>query len=133
MGLRDTEDQLREKPFKKLVALSIRALHRKGKLSVSGELLQNQTWLENTSKDVGMPALYGGRPSNLARNTQRDPDKYGPGVSREAVDALFMNDPTLKQLRVFLDVAEAVGRAACAADPAGGVTVVDPLDGTAFT
>jgi hypothetical protein len=133
MGLRSIEDQLREKPFKEIVAASIAALHREGKLRAPEALLNNPVWLENTAKDVAMPALYGGRPSNLARNTQRDPDRCGPGVSQDVVEALFKNDSTLKSLRAFLDVAEAVGRAACAADPAGGVTAVDPLDQTAFT
>jgi hypothetical protein len=66
MGLRELEEQLRRTPFKKLVALSIRALNRQRKIKVSPGLLASDTMLENVAKGVGMPAIYGGRPSNIA-------------------------------------------------------------------
>jgi hypothetical protein len=133
LGLRDVENQLAETPFKKLMAFSIRTLHRTGKVSMPHEVLENAAWLENVGKDTTMPGLYGGRPSKLAQNTQRDPDRYGPGVTADFVEALFKHDPILHQLLAFLPVAEAVARGACARDPVAGVTVVDPLDGASFT
>lgn len=128
MGLRDLEDQLHHTPFKKLVALSIRALQQRRKIQASRELLENDTWLENVAKGAGMPGLYGGRPSNIAAELCRDPERYGPGLSTAGVEALFRHDPTLTRLLEFLPICEALGRAAAA-----GVTVEDPLDGVSFT
>jgi hypothetical protein len=133
MGLRKVEDQLAKTSFKQLVSLSIRALHREGKFRVPREVLENATWLENVAKDAGMPGLYGGKPSTLARDLQRDPDRYGPGAPAGFVAALFKHDPILRQLLAFLPIAEAVGHAAFERNPCGGVTVHDPLDGQAFT
>jgi hypothetical protein len=80
-----------------------------------------------------MPGLYGGRPSNIASDVCRDPDRYGPGLDTAGVKSLFAHDPVIRQLRAFLPVCEAVGRAACAANPTAGVTVVEPLDDVSFT
>jgi hypothetical protein len=133
MGLRDLEEQLHQTPFKKLVALSIRSLQKQGRISASRGLLANDTMLENVAKGVGMPALYGGRASQIAHNLRRDPDRYESGLNTADVQFLFDNDPTLRQLRKFLDICEAVGHAACETSPTAGVTVEDPLDRNSFT
>jgi hypothetical protein len=133
MGLRDLEEQLHRTPFKKLVALSIRALQKQGKVRISRKLLGNDTKLENVAKGVGMPALYGGRPSRIADKLRRDPDSYESGLDTAGVKLLLKNDPTLRQLLAFLPICEAVGHAACEANPTAGVTVEDPLDRVSFT
>jgi hypothetical protein len=132
MGLRDIEKQLYEMPFKKLVALSARALHKEGKLRLPDELLDNAGLLEETSK-LAMPLLYGATEHNLALKMQRDPEKYGPGLDAATLAGLFRETPVIERLRLFLAVCEAVGAAAYARNPAAGVTVTDPLDGATFT
>jgi hypothetical protein len=133
MGLRNLEEQLHRTPFKKLVALSIRALQKQGKVRISRRLLGNDTKLENVAKGVGMPALYGGRASQIAAKLRRDPDRYESGLDAASVKSLFDHDPTLRQLRSFLDICEAVGHAAYEASPTAGVMVEDPLDRVTFT
>jgi hypothetical protein len=133
MGLRELEEQLHQTPFKKLVALSIRALQKQGKIRISRNLLANDTMLENVAKGVGMPALYGGQPSNLADKLRRDPERFETGLDTAGVKSLFKHDPTLRQLLAFLPICEAVGHAACEASPTAGVTVEDPLDRVSFT
>src|SRR4030095_12596739 len=73
MGLRDLEERLHRTPFKKLVALSIRALQKEGKVRISRKLLDDDTKLENVAKGVGMPALYGGRARQIAAELGRAP------------------------------------------------------------
>lgn len=132
MGLRDVEQQLREIPFKKLVALSARALHEEGKLRLPDEMLANAGLLEETGK-LAMPLLYGATEHNLALKMQRAPEKYGPGLDAATLAVLFRETPIVEKLRRFLAVCEAVGAAAYAKNPAAGVTVTDPLDGAMFT
>jgi hypothetical protein len=132
MGLRDVENQLHEMPFKQLVALSARALHKEGKLRLPDEMLDNARLLEEAGK-VAMPLLYGATERNLALKMQRDPEKYGPGLDAATLAVLFRETPVIGKLRPFLAVCEAVGAAAYAKNPAAGVTVTDPLDGATFT
>jgi hypothetical protein len=133
MGLRQVEEQLHEMPFKRLVALSMRALHKRGTLVLPRELTTNDTLLENVAKGAGMPGLYGGRPSNIAAELRRDPDRYGPGLDTAGVQTVFRRVPILQQLLAFLPICKAVGVEACKASPTAGVTVVDPLDRVSFT
>jgi hypothetical protein len=133
MGLRDLEEQLRRTPFKKLVALSIRALQKEGKIRLSRRMLDNDTVLENIAKGVGMPALYGGSAKGIADKLRRDPDRYESGLEIGDVKSLFDRDPTLRQLRKYLDICKAVGHAACEASKTAGVTIEDPLDRVSFT
>jgi hypothetical protein len=132
MGLHDIEKQLRETPFKKLVARSARVLHEEGKLRLPDEMLENAGLLEETGK-LAMPLLYGATDRNLALKMQRDPEKYGPGLDAAALAVLFRGTPIIEKLRLFLAVCEEVGAAAYAKNPAAGVTVTDPLDGATFT
>jgi hypothetical protein len=119
-------------PFKKLVALSARALHKEGKLRLPDEMLDNADLLEETGK-VAMPLLYGATERNLVLKMQRDPEKYGPGLDAATLAVLFRERPIIEKLRLFLAVSEAVGTAAYAKNPAAGVTVTDPLHGATFT
>jgi hypothetical protein len=132
MGLREVEKQLRETPFKKLVALSARALHKEGRLRLPDEMRDNAALLEETCK-VAMQLLYGATERSLVLKMQRDPEKYGPGLDAATLAVLFRETPVIEKLRLFLTVCEAVGAAAYAKNPAAGVTVTDPLDGAAFT
>jgi hypothetical protein len=132
MGLRDVEKELRELPFKTLVALSARALHQRGELRLPNALLEDAGLLEANAKS-GMKLLYGASERNLARDLQRDPERYGPGLDAETLRTLFKKTPVIAQLRQFLTACEAVARAACAKSPSDGVWVVDPFDGVSFT
>jgi hypothetical protein len=70
---------------------------------------------------------------SIADKARRDPDRFGPGLDVQTLQVLFDETPILKQLGVYLDVCEALGKAACVKDPTAGVTVVDPLDEASFT
>jgi hypothetical protein len=132
MGMRDLEDQLREVPFKQLVAQSAHALHSSGRIQLPAELVDNAALLEENSKGA-MKLLYGASLRSIASAAARDPVKHGPGLSVDTLRVLFDETPIINKLRVFLSVCERVGRAACEKNPTAGVTVVDPLDGTLFT
>jgi hypothetical protein len=132
MGLPGIETQLRELPFKTLVAGSAKALHRNGMLRLPDELHDNDDLLEENAKG-GMKRLYGASLRSIAEKARRDPDRFGPGLDVQTLQVLFDETPILKQLGVYLDVCETLGKAACVKDPTAGVTVVDPLDGASFT
>jgi hypothetical protein len=132
MGMREVEDQLRDVPFKQLVAQSALALHSSGKIQLPAERVDNAALLEENSKGA-MKLLYGASLRRIASSTARDPVRYGPGLNVDTLKVLFDETPIIKKLRVFLSVCEAVGRSACERNPTGGVTVVDPLDRMSFT
>src|SRR4030095_4972362 len=58
---------------------------------------------------------------------------YESGLDAANVKSLLEHDPTLSQLRKFLDICEAVGHAAYEVSKTAGVTVEDPLDRVSFT
>jgi hypothetical protein len=132
MGLRDVEDDLRKMAFKKIVAASALALHRDRKIKLPADLISDHSLLEENAK-AAMKLLYGASEKSLADKGRLDPDKYGSGLALKTLGVLFKKTPIIARLRQYLDVCKAVGESACAMNPAAGVTVVDPLDGTSFT
>src|SRR5262249_16057483 len=123
MGLRDVENELRDKPFKSLVAAAARGLHEAGTIRLPNALLDDSALLETNAKR-GMKLVYGASENQIARESQRDPDRYGPGLSAATLRVLFQETPIINKLRPFLTVCEAVGRAAYEKDAAAGVTII---------
>jgi hypothetical protein len=132
MGLRDVEEELRDMPFKRIVAVSAIALHRGRRIKLPDDLVEDRGLLEENAKGA-MKLLYGAAEKSISGSSRRDPDKYGSGLRAETLKVIFEKTPIIARLRQYLDVCEAIGEAACAKNPAAGITVVDPLDEASFT